>query len=196
MIQSFDGKPEEAIDYLMSEAENWLNNVVNFNNNFKCINCDKTNIDKIQDWTNDVLKFETTKDDIITVKYNKKLEKKILPFDFEDVFDEICETINVDCEAIEKLIGVRVSTDLKTVEEIINDYNFIKNDIEKSKNLKDINGSAINKKVFNIHVRKKRLKKSLEHLENLKCRKHLIPDLPAIPVLSPTAFFKSYLLNF
>jgi len=177
IIQSFNGKPEEAIDYLMSEAENWLNNVLNFIDNVKY---NTTNIDESQDWTTNVLKFETAKDNKNTVKYNKKLEKKILPSDFEDIFNGICETINVDYEAIEKLIGVRGSTDLKTVEEIINDYNFIKNDINKLKNVKDINDRAINKKLYSIYVRKNRLERSLEHLKNLKHRDYFIPDLLSI----------------
>ncbi|MCK5022204.1 MAG: hypothetical protein KAR54_03075 [Candidatus Pacebacteria bacterium] len=105
-IQSFNEKPEDALHYLINEAEKWLNDVLKFIKNAE------SNIDSL--------------------KHNKiKIQKiRTKGSNLQHIFSRVSsESIHADREAVEELIGFRCDIEPKIVEEIINDYNSIEKDI-------------------------------------------------------------------
>lgn len=145
-IDLWRNKPEKAIDFLISEDEKWLKDVLKF-------------LEKLQS----NIKSKNIKDE--KLERNLQQERNL-----QLIFSKISESIHADNEAIEKLIGISVDIDPRIVKEIINDYDSIKEDnIVNNTRLDNIN-MVINRRITRFNYKHNRLLKLKEIRLKLKKR--------------------------
>ncbi len=163
-MQSFDGKPEEAIDYLINEAENWVNDILKL---ITIIQLNKKNDEKInqedEKIEQKIYRYYLSLYNLYLrlyclVKLDKRLKGKIQikETDLDRVFSRISEFIGAERGAIERLVGVRTDVDPRIIQEVINNYELIKKEINKPEIDREID--QINKRFKDKQDRLKKLK--------------------------------------
>ncbi len=130
-INSFSGKPEFAIIYLIDESEKWLKDIKKFINiRYNLNGTKKDEKQKIQKLfkTFKVFSFLLILGEIERDKKSKKnyeeLGKKILlkESELKFIYRRISESINADQEAIENLLGINITIETRIVREIVMEY--------------------------------------------------------------------------